>query len=65
MFRLTCLSLDCGHTGGDRASLSSELFVNNGRQPRTNPTDLVQLVYGSSSNLNDGQRIAACSPPTP
>jgi hypothetical protein len=53
----TWLSLDSGHTGVDRASLSSELFVNNGRQSWTSPTDLVQtcswLIVESQARPTD------------
>ena len=39
-----------------------ELLVNNSQQSRTNPTDLVNLFYGSSSNLERDQRIATGHP---
>ena len=61
-FRLTCRPSTVVTLAVIVHHVSSELFVNNGRQSRTNLTDLVQLVYGSSSNLKHDQRIAACNP---
>ena len=49
-----------GHPGDDRASRLSELFVNNGRQ--YGPTESRRTFYGSSSNPERDQRIAACHP---
>ena len=54
----TSMCLDGGHPGGDPASPDRlSCSSTNGRW--TNPTDLVQLVYGSSSIFKHDQQITA------